>query len=100
MNILKISALTSAICLVVYLGYKYVTADPPGYCRAQQRYITDEEFLRATVAIIERDMNTETVNYPDGKRQMRKNYENGPYKDWDFDSQKPNPDKPEPKRVN
>ncbi|PPK76526.1 hypothetical protein B0F87_103133 [Methylobacter tundripaludum] len=88
MNILKITALASAACLSAYLGYKYVTADPPGYCRAQQRYIIDEEFLRVTVAIFERYMNEEWV-YPNGRRMKRKDYP-GWYKTVDFDPKNPN----------
>lgn len=90
MTIRKTIALVSAASVAAYLGYKYVTADPPGYCRAQQRHITDEEFIRTAVAITERDMNTETDGYPEGKTQKRKNYSNGWYKNWDFDSKNPN----------
>jgi hypothetical protein len=45
MNILKITAQISAACLAAYLGYKYVTADPPGYCPEQKRVLSDEEFI-------------------------------------------------------
>ncbi|MEQ1525304.1 MAG: hypothetical protein ABL911_00975 [Gallionella sp.] len=37
-------------------AYMYVTADPPGYCRAQQRYIPDEEFIPISLAIWDRDI--------------------------------------------
>lgn len=56
MNILKITALTSAACLAAYFGYKYVAADPPGYCRAQQRYITDKEFINLSVKLREEEI--------------------------------------------
>lgn len=51
MTFLKITALTGAAFLAAFLGYKYLTADPPGYCAAQGRYISDEEFIRATEAL-------------------------------------------------
>ena len=53
MNILKITTLAGVTCLAVFLGYKYVTADPPGYCQVQQRYISDEEFIRTSVALLD-----------------------------------------------
>lgn len=51
MSFLKITALTGAVCLAVFLGYKYVTADPPGYCAAQGKYISDEEFIKTSEAL-------------------------------------------------
>jgi hypothetical protein len=92
MTIRKITVLISAVCLYAYigsyLGYKFVTAGPPGYCRAQQRYITDEEFLKVTVAMFERYRNEEWVN-PDRKRVRREDSS-----DWqrkvDFDPTNPN----------
>lgn len=45
MNILKITALVGAVCLAAFLGYKYMTADPPGYCPDQKRVLSDEEFI-------------------------------------------------------
>jgi hypothetical protein len=88
MNVLRITAFISAACLTAYLGYKFVTADPPGYCRAQDRYIGDEEFLKATIAITNRNME-EPTRYPDGK--IVKNKEVAPmYKNRDFDPKNPN----------
>jgi hypothetical protein len=29
---------------------KYITADAPGYCSAQSRYIADDEFIRTSIA--------------------------------------------------
>ena len=52
MTFLKTIALTGAVCLAAFLGYKYVTADPPGYCAAQGRYISDEEFIKASEAML------------------------------------------------
>lgn len=45
MSFLKITALTSAAFLAAFLGYKYLTADPPGYCAEQKRVIPDEEIF-------------------------------------------------------
>src|SRR3990167_1087337 len=42
---------TGAFCLAAFLGYKYITADSPGYCAAQDRYISDAEFIRTTEAL-------------------------------------------------
>lgn len=42
---------TGAFCLAVFLGYKYITADSPGYCAAQDRYISDAEFISTTEAV-------------------------------------------------
>lgn len=54
MTFLKITALTGVACLAAFLGYKYFTADPPGYCAAQQRYITDAEFIKKSEALYAR----------------------------------------------
>ena len=57
MSFLKVTALASAACLAAFLGYKYmITADPPGYCSAQQRYISDEEFIKLAVKLREDDI--------------------------------------------
>ena len=58
---------TGAFCLAAFLGYKYVTADPPGYCAAQDRYISDEEFIRTVGMLVERDMKSVST-YPDGRK--------------------------------
>ncbi|MDQ1314288.1 MAG: hypothetical protein QG662_397 [Pseudomonadota bacterium] len=52
MSFLKTTALIGAVCLAVFFGYKYVTADPPGYCAAQNRYISDAEFIRVSEALL------------------------------------------------
>jgi hypothetical protein len=63
MSILKITVLTGAVCLTALLGYKYVTADPPGYCSAQQRYISDEEFIKASVILLEGAMKRKSLKW-------------------------------------
>lgn len=56
-SFLKIAALTSAACLAAFLGYKYVTADPPGYCEKSGRVYTNEEALEYYVqGLINADM--------------------------------------------
>lgn len=53
MNIQKIIVLTGLVCLTAFLGYRYVTADPPGYCSAQKRYITDAELIQSALQLRE-----------------------------------------------
>jgi len=36
-------------CSALYLGYKWVMADPAGYCAAQKRSLADEEFIELAV---------------------------------------------------
>lgn len=76
-----------AVLLGSGLAYMYITADPPGYCREQQRYIPDEEFIKASVAILEWDMNR-IVTYQDGTKKKRKDYSY--YQELDFDPKNPN----------
>lgn len=87
MNIPKIVAVVSVACVTVFLGYKFVTTDPAGYCRAQDRYIRDDEFLNATIAMFDRYMNEEVV-VPDGRKIKHKDSS-----DWhrkiDFDAKNP-----------
>jgi hypothetical protein len=49
MKFLRIAVIAGLAALV---GYKYFTADPPGYCAAQGRYISDEEFIKASEAML------------------------------------------------
>lgn len=68
-DIMKIAAL----CLVVFLGYKYATADPAGYCRAQSRYISDTEFANTVIVLVQADI---------GRRKPQKG-DSSFYEDWD-----------------
>lgn len=52
MTFIKAARLFVVVCLAGFLGYKYVTADPPGYCAAQGRFISDEEFIRTSEALL------------------------------------------------
>ena len=57
MKLLKIIALAGAACLAGFLGYKYFTADPPGYCEKNGRVYTKEEALESYVkALINQGM--------------------------------------------
>jgi hypothetical protein len=49
MKFLRIAVIVGLVALI---GYKYFTADPPGYCAAQGRYISDEEFIKASEAML------------------------------------------------
>lgn len=41
--------------LSIYLGCKYFNAAPPGYCNAEGRYISDDEFIRIAISLREKD---------------------------------------------
>lgn len=45
MTFLKTTALTGVVCIAAFLGYKFVTTDPPGYCESQKRVIPNEEIF-------------------------------------------------------
>jgi hypothetical protein len=77
-----------AVLLGSGLAFMYVTADPLGYCRAQQRYIPDEEFIKTTIALLEWDMNL-PVTYPDGTKKTSKDVSSF-YKGVNFDPKNPN----------
>lgn len=49
MKFLRIAVIAGLAALI---SYKYFTADPPGYCAAQDRYISDEEFIRISEAAL------------------------------------------------
>jgi hypothetical protein len=79
MTFLKTTALIGTVCLAAIFGYKYVTADPPGYCAAQGRYISDAEFIKAVGLLVERDMKSVSTTYPDGRKVSGKEK----YVQWD-----------------
>lgn len=91
MSFLKITALTGAVFLAALLGYKYVTADPLGYCSAQQRYISDAEFIKAVGILVEGDM--KSVNF-NSKRSGKEKYVQ-----WDKEWNDLNPRDPKFSRV-
>lgn len=89
---MKIRSWSLLLCVVAfgtYATFKVVTTDAPGYCRAQGRYIEDAEFVTATIAIVERDMELTDPAGPGGKREKRKNTRSS-YRDWDFDAESRN----------
>ena len=69
---------TAAICVAVFLAHKILTADPVGFCSAQQRYISDQEFIDIAVALRELDWK---------KRGGREKFV---YSGRDFDLKNPN----------
>lgn len=82
----------SSIILIILIAcyfYLYETVSPPGYCRAQQRYISDEEFIKVSVALLDWDMNRTVILYPESTETKRKDVSNL-YKGIDFDSSNPN----------
>jgi len=84
------SFVLAALTVLIGSGfaYMYITVDPPGHCAAKQKYISDEEFIRASVALLEWEMSRAVV-YPDGTKKKRKDVLNV-YKKMDFDPTKPN----------
>ena len=64
---------TAVLCLAVFLSYKYVTADPPGYCKAQNRYISDTEFANTVIVLVQADI----------KRRKPQKGDSSFYEDWD-----------------
>ena len=85
MKIRNGALLLGIFALGTYATFKTVTADAPGYCRAQGRYIEDNEFVAATIAIVERDRELTDPPDADGKREKRKN-SRAVYQNWDFDA--------------
>lgn len=61
------------LCLAVFLVYKYATADPPGYCRAQNRYISDAEFANTVIVLVQADI----------KGRKPKKGDSSFYENWD-----------------
>lgn len=81
MSFLKIISLAGAACFAVVLGYKFVTAGPPGYCSAQRKFISDEEFVRASAKVIvwsdeqyERYLEQQKINSPDTYEKKYQGY--------------------------
>lgn len=71
--ILKIIFLISIAFVATFFGYKAIVADPPGYCRAQQRYIPDDEYLKTAKALFEWDLNRDR-KYPNGTLIKKKDH--------------------------
>lgn len=57
MSLSKVIFIVGMTSLAGFLGYKYITADPPGYCQAQGRYIPDDEFIRTVIPLVQEDIN-------------------------------------------
>lgn len=58
----KVLLFVCGISLAGFIGYKgfndykNIKVDPPGYCRAQDRYISDEEFIRTVIPLVQADI--------------------------------------------
>ncbi len=61
------------IAIALFLGCKAIITDPPGYCRAQQRYISDDEYLKTAKALFEWDLNRDR-KYPNGTLIKKKDH--------------------------
>lgn len=61
------------LCLIAFLGYKYAIADPPGYCKAQNRYISDMEFANTVIVLVQADI----------KGRKPKKGDSSFYENWD-----------------
>ena len=59
--------------IVIYLTY-LVIADPPGYCAAQNRYISDEEFIQIAVK-----RNKTSMNIDGSEESIRTFHAKNPY---------------------
>lgn len=75
LNKYLISGLISGFLL--YAGYKINVVVPPGYCRNQDKYISDEEFIQIAIDLREKDW---------AERGGREKFVYG----VDFDSKDPN----------
>lgn len=57
-------------------GYVYITADPPGYCREQKRYISDEEFVELAVREAFKDQRINIDGSDDSIKGFRAKHQN------------------------
>ncbi len=82
--------ITLAVALILLGGgviaYMYADVDPPGYCRAQHRFISDEEFLKASVALLEWQIDRVVTVYPSGEKMSGRDA----FKVPDFNPANPN----------
>ena len=72
------SVIAGTTAAAMFLAYKILTADPAGFCSAQQRYLSDQEFIDIAVAL--RDLDWK-------KRGGREKFV---YSGRDFDLKNPN----------
>lgn len=66
-----------------YVIYGLITQHPPGYCAAQKRYISDEEFVRTAIAIYEWDMSRDRKHFPGGRISKKKDDYKDQYQKWE-----------------
>ena len=46
----------AAIFVAVFYLNKALKQNPPGYCKAQERYISDEEFIKSVIPLVRADI--------------------------------------------
>ena len=54
---------TLAVILGGGIVYKYIRADPPGYCSAQHRYIVDEEYIKTSLVLLDWGISRQKSNW-------------------------------------
>lgn len=57
--------------------------NPPSYCAAQQRYISDKEFIQTAVEMYEREMNLARSDAQSGRLSKRKDVYQKSYQKWE-----------------
>lgn len=53
------------LAVALLIGYRYFTAPPLGFCVAQNRYITDEEYIKRAISVMHKGQKV-----VDGKRSI------------------------------
>jgi hypothetical protein len=51
------------LAVALLIGYRYFTAPPPGFCVTQNRFITDEEYIKRAISVMHKGQKV-----VDGKR--------------------------------
>ncbi|WP_137886525.1 hypothetical protein [Pseudomonas sp. 2FE] len=74
---------------LIYFGYKLTLSTPAGYCNSQERYISDDEFIKASAAALEWKSNRQVTSYPEGTTGKLKEISSW-YKNLDFNLENPN----------
>ena len=72
-KLLKVFSKISIALIVfsIFIGYKYVNSDLPGLCRAQQRFIPDEDFITASQGLLQWQINKDK-SYWSSNRELYK----------------------------
>jgi Arc/MetJ-type ribon-helix-helix transcriptional regulator len=72
-RLISVSAVTVLISLTIIGACfsKLMEENPAGYCVSQKRYISDDEFIRAAVALYEWEWRAQQISYPEGDKSSR-----------------------------